>query len=238
MAPLIWPSILVPSSESWNVNRGASRSGGRSLANQEQVVVGPSGFVTATLTVPCNKPAKVLAMRALLAGLDGRAGTVLVGPFEVARAPWFVDPLTGGKITTCRGDQDAALDAAWDANADTSADLDFRAAGAIAMNATALTVKRNRGGLLAPGMFFEIASRLHMITALTTADPTGDGGLAAPGNIGIQFRPWTRADYPANTAIELGHPRCTMRLASDDTGAMELQLSRYGSVTLDLVEAF
>jgi hypothetical protein len=29
-----------------------------------------------------------------------------------------------------------------------------------------------------------------------------------------------------------------MRLASDDTGAMELQLSRFGTVTVDLVEAF
>ncbi len=29
-----------------------------------------------------------------------------------------------------------------------------------------------------------------------------------------------------------------MRLASDDTGAMELQLSRYGTVSVELVEAF
>lgn len=236
MAPRPWPSILVPSAESWNPNKGASRSGGRSLTNQEQIVEGPSGYATASLTIPCNKPSKVLEMRRALA--LGRAQTWLIGPFEVSRAPWFVDPLTGGRITTCRGDKDAALDPAWDANADTSADLDFRVRDAATMNATSLTVLRTRGGLLSPGMFFSVEGRLHVITDLTTTDPTGDGGLAAPGAIGIQFRPWLRADTPANTPMEFGWPRGTMRLASDDTGAMELQLSRYGTVTLDLVEAF
>lgn len=236
MAPLPWPSILVPSSEAWNPNKGASRSGGRSLTNQEQVVEGPSGYATATLTIPCNKPSKILAMRAALA--LGRAQTWLIGPFEVSRAPWFVDPLTGGKITTCRGNRDAARDAAWDANADTSADLDFRVAAAANMNATALTIQRNRGGLLFPGMFFSINGRLHMVTALTTADRTTVAGLAAPGPIGIQFRPWLREDVAAGTVIEFGRPVGTMRLASDDTGAMELQLSRFGTVTLDFVEAF
>ena len=149
MAPLFWPPILVPSSETWNPNKGSSRSGGRSLTNSEQIVEGPSGYATASLTIPCNRREKVLAMRAALA--LGRAQTWLVAPFEVSRAPWFVDPLTGGKITKCRGDKDAATDPAWDANADTSADLDFRLSGPAAMNATAITVQRNRGGLLAPG---------------------------------------------------------------------------------------
>ena len=236
MADRVWPSVLVPSSETWNPNKGASRSGGRSLTNQEQVVEGPSGYATASLTIACNTPAKVLAMRSALA--LGRSQTWLIGPFEVSRAPWFVDPLTGGKITTCRGDKDAALDPAWDANSDTSADLDFRTSGAALMNATALTIQRNRGGLLSPGMLFSISGRLHIITTLTTPDPTVDGGLAAAGTIGIQFRPWLRGDIAANTPIEFGWPRGTMRLASDDTGAMELQLSRFGTVTVDFVEAF
>lgn len=235
MAPLAWPSILVPSSESWNVNRGASRSGGRSLTNQEQVVVGPSGYVTATLTVPCNKPARVLAMRALLAGLDGRAGTVLVGPFEVTRAPWFTDPLTGGKITYGMGAKDAAIDPAYETNPDTASTLDFKVGNPAAMNATALNITVNRGGRIEPGMFFSVGGRLHIITAVTAQDVTPPNG---PGAANVNFRPWLRSDYPTGTVIEFGKPLATMRLASDDTGAMELQLSRYGTVTLDLVEAF
>lgn len=237
MATVIWNPILVPSSERWNPNKGASRSGGRSISNTEQVVVGPTGIVTASLTIPVNKPAKVLAMRAMLAALDGRAGTVLVGPCEGSRAPWFVDPLTGAKIGKKQGDRDAARNPAWDANPDTSADLDFRLFASAGMNATALTIQRFRGGLLIPGMMFGIGERMHTITTLTTTDPTS-GGLAAPGNIGVTIRPWLRTDYSAGAALEFPRPRCVMRRASDDDGEIELQLSVQGTVTLDLVEAF
>ncbi len=65
-----------------------------------------------------------------------------------------------------------------------------------------------------------------------------DPAIAAKGSIGVSIRPWLRADYPAGGVIEMGSPFGTMRLASDDTGAMELQLSRYGTVTIELVEAF
>lgn len=235
---LPWPSVLIPSSESWNLNKGASRSGGRSMTNQEQIVIGPTGYVTASLTIPANRQDRVLALRALLAGLDGRAGTVFVGPREGARAPWFVDPLTGGRVSACRGDRDAAGDPAWDANADTSADLDFKLADPVSMNATVLTMRRYRGGFLAPGMMFSMLGRLHIITALTTADPVAENGAAGGGEIGIAFRPWLRASYPRSTPIEFARPVCEMRRASDDDGEIELQLSRMGTVTLDFVEAF
>jgi len=176
-------------------------------------------------------------MRAALA--LGRAQTWLVGPFEISRAPWFIDPLLGGKITYGYGRRDAAQDPAFETNPDTSSTLDYRTAGAVPMNATAMTIQRNRGGWLAPGMMFSIGDRLHIITALTSADPVDPAtGLPVAGQIGIQFRPWLRADYPANTPIEFGRPLATMRLASDDTGAMELQLSRFGTVTVDFDEAF
>lgn len=237
MAVLPWSPILVPSSEAWNPNKGASRSGGRALGNQEQVVEGPSGYVTASLTIPCNKPAKVLAMRAALA--MGRTQTWLIGPREGSRAPWFVDPLTGGKISYGMGARDAATDPAFESNADTASTLDYKTAGAVLMNATAMTIQRNRGGLLSAGMLFSIGDRMHVLTALTTGDPAnGDTGLAIAGTIGVQFRPWLRADYASGTSIEFGRPRVAMRFASDDAGAMELQLSRTGSVTLDFVEAF
>ncbi len=52
------------------------------------------------------------------------------------------------------------------------------------------------------------------------------------------IRPWLRTDYADGAAIEFGRPLGVMRLASDDTGSLELQLSRYGTVTLEFVEAF
>lgn len=228
--PLVWPSILVPSSEQWFA-RGLSRSGGQTFSGIEQVVQSPAARMTATLTVPCNTDAKVLAMRALLAGLDGRAGTVLVGPMEVRRAPWAADPLTGGLLSPAVARRNAAINPGWNANGDTAATLDFRTFGSVAMNAVAMSVQRLRGGILRPGMYFSIGDRLHVISALRAADGGGAGVIA------IEFRPWTQSTYAAGTVVEFGRPKAAMRLATDDTGALDLQLSRFGTVTLDLVEA-
>ena len=87
-------------------------------------------------------------------------------------------------------------------------------------------------------MIFSIGNRLHMIVDLPSgelADPSVQG---PPGAIAATIRPWLRADYADGTPLEFGKPLGTMRLATDDTGAMELQLSRFGTVSLDLVEAF
>lgn len=233
--PEPWDPILVPSSENW-APRGGTRSGGQSFEGEETVVASPTARWKASLTIPCFTPERVRAMRRVIA--LGRAQTWRVGPCEATRAPWFVDPLTGGRITYGWGAKDAAIDPAFETNPDTASTLDFQTAGAVAMNATAMTIQRNRGGLLEPGMIFSVGNRLHIITALTTADPGADAGYAAAGQIGIHFRPWLRADYLAGTPIEFGRPLGTMGFATDDTGAMELQLSRLGTVTLDLVEKF
>lgn len=229
--PRAWPAILVPSDEEWNANNATSVSSGRGLDNGEQPVVGPTGYVSASLTVPCKTPAQVLAMRALIAGLDGRAGTVLVGPNETSRAPWHIDPITGGAITYATGARDAARDPGWATNADTTSVLDFRLAAAAALNATALTVQRVRGGVLQPGMYLSIANGLHVITDLTTVDS------GAAGNVGLIVRPWLRADAASGAPVEFGRPLCLMRAARDDTGRMLLELARFATVTLDLVEA-
>jgi len=233
--PLPWSPLLVPSSEAWNPNRDSSRSGGVSFLNQEQIVEAPFGYTAARLTIPCKRPAEILAMRAALA--LGRGQVWIIGPIEGLRAPLFVDPLTGGTITRFIGERDAARDPAWSTNQDTSATLDFRLARAAAMNATTIAVQRVHGGLLSPGMFFSIRNRLHVITALTTADPTDAGGYAAPGELGVQFRPWLRDDYPTGTPIEFERPNALMRLANKDIGALELQLSRFANVSLDFVHA-
>lgn len=230
--PRTWNPILVPSSEKWNVNAGAARGGGRGVTNTEQVVALPSGYATATLTVPCVTRETNLAMRALLAGLDGRAGTVLVGPLENTRAPWNID-LVGGKITYGRAAQRPDV-----YFGDQRATLDFRLSGAAQMNATSITIQRNRGGVLELGMIFSIGNRLHMIVDLPSGELASPGVQGPAGAVSVTIRPWLRADYADGTVIEFGRPIGTMRLATDDTGAMEQQLSRFSTVALDLVEAF
>lgn len=235
MADRVWPSILVPSSEVWNPNKGSSRTGGRSLTNQEQVIEGPSGYATASLTIPCNTPAKVKAARVVIA--LGRAQRWLVGPFEYSRAPWATDAY-GRRITPKllrRPDLDGTAFADGGAVAIADTLIPATVAAPATMNATSLRIARPLGtvfredvvstilGDLEPGLFFEVAGRLHLIV-----DVAGDL---------LTFRPWLRADIAAGTSINLVSPKGTMRLASDPDG-LELQLSRTGTLTLDLAEAF
>lgn len=227
--PLPWPDVLVPSAESW-IPRGGTRSGGQSFLGNEQIVAAPTARWKATLSIPCFTRATNLAMRQVLA--LGRAQTWWAGPIETTRAPWNVD-LVGGQITYDRAERRPDI-----YHGDQAPVLDFRLGGAAAMNATTITVVRQRGGVLEPGMLFSIAGRLHVIVDLPhgeLASPRSQGPLGA---VALVIRPWLRADYPDGTALEFGAPTCPMRLATDDTGTMEQQLSKYGTVTLDLVEAF
>lgn len=226
---LPWPESLVPAAESW-VPRGGTRSGGQSFEGSEQVVASPTARWKATLSVPCVTPAAVLAMRRVLA--LGRAQAWRVGPLEVTRAPWNVD-LVGGRITPGR----AALrpDVY---RGDLAPDLDFRLAEPAAANATALRLARRRGGILQPGHVLAIGGRLHVVVDLPEGELAAPGLQGPAGTVAVAIRPWLRADHAAGTPVEFGRPRGTMRLAADDTGALELQLSRLGTVSLDLVEVF
>lgn len=231
--PLPWPSALLVSSEDWSL-RGGTRSGGQTFLGNEQIVASPTARWKASLTIPCMRPDAVRAMRQVIA--LGRTQVWIIGPYEYARAPWNID-LIGGPVTYKQGAKDAAVDPNFEADAITSSKLDFRVVYAAGVNATNFGVQRNRGGALAPGMIFSLNGRLYILTDV-------DGETATPGQpaqaqaMTVQFRPWLRADAAPGDAIEFGTPTGLMRLASDDTGAMELQLSRYGTVSVELVEAF
>lgn len=226
--PLIWPSVLMPSSEDWSL-RGGSRSGGQTFQGNEQIVVSPTARWRAKMDIPCWEPEHTRAMRRVIA--LGRTQLWYVGPYEFERAPWGVDPLTGALITYANQQPGAAepYDQA----------VNFVLAAGTSVGDTVIAVTRSRGGLLKPGMTFSINGRLHTIVDLTTADnPQPGTGAALKGNIGLSIRPTLRFAYPSGAIVEFGKPIGTMRLASDDTAAMELQLSRYGTVTVELVEAF
>jgi hypothetical protein len=158
----------------------------------------------------------------------GRSQLWYVGPYEFPRAPWNVD-FIGGKIVYGFGIEPGQ---------DTSAALDFKLSADATLNQTEIGVRRTKGGVLEPGMMLSLFGRLHVITALPGGDPGTPGQQGPAGDLTVGVRPWLRGDYAAGTPIEFAKPFGTMRLASDDTGAMELQLSRYGTVTVDLVEAF
>lgn len=92
-----------------------------------------------------------------------------------------------------------------------------------------MTIMVTKGARLVPGHYFSIAGRLHLVTRVLDAS----GGAAT-----VEFRPPLRATVADLEPVELIAPKAPMRLASDDTAAMELDLGRFATLQLDLVEAF
>ena len=221
--PLVWPSVLMPSSEDWSL-RGGTRSGGQTFQGNEQIVASPTARWKATLNIPCWEPEHIFAMRRVIA--LGRSQRWFVGPWERDRAPWPYEQLTKGLLT----DRTPGLPAPA---------MQFTLSEPAVLNAPQIAIQRTRGNFLTPGMLLSIGGWMHMITSLVTPDfAVAGSGQAAPGAIAVTIQPWTRVAYAAGTTVEFATPNTLMRLASDDTGAMELQLSRYGNVTVELVEAF
>lgn len=221
-------SSLVPRSESWRLANSA-RSGGLSLTGGEQLVAAIAGRWEATLSLPVHSDAQILALRALLAGLDGRSGTLLVGPRDCRRVPWAVDAY-GRKISP-KLRRNPSLDGTPYADAPNLADTLVVAtlSGAHAIGATTAVIAVATGSPPKPGNYFEIASRLYLITEVTA-----QVGI----NTTVKFRPRLRADAAAGAVVDLVSPVCTMRLADDASGWPDLDLGRFADVSLNLVEAF
>lgn len=231
--PLAFPTTLTVVKASRPRLSNPSRGGGPGLDGTEQLVVAPGGGRwTWSVTIQVRTRDDVLDLDAFILGMAGRAGTAIVPIFDGQRAPWNVDPLTGGFITPAKAAYDRAIDPAYDTNPDTTGALAFTLGAVAEMNATTLTVARATGGVIRPGMFLSIGAEMHVVTALDTPDAGG------PATLSVSILPWLRDDHPAGTAVEFASPVCLARLASDDTGKLDLDLLRFGQVTLDFVEAF
>lgn len=226
--PSAWPRCLVPSSEVWRLS-GGNRGGGQALDGTEEVVAGASPYWRATRTVPVRTREQILAYRAMIAGLDGRAGTLQVGPWDFPRVPWATDPY--GRRVTPSLDRRRGLDAT--AYADPEARIDALVAAVlakgVARNGTSATIRMVRGGVVEAGLYFGLDDRLHIVTA---AEET------IGADTEITFRPWSRDRVVTGAPVNFVTPKCRMRLANDDTGALELQLARFGTITIELVEAY
>lgn len=232
------PTTLLCNSETWRVEN-SSRSGGPSTTGAQQFVVSPAGRWRARASFHLIKDDDYLEARGFIAGLDGQAGTFMLGPTDYRGQPWNVDPLTGGIITPDKAARDADIDPAFEQYPDTTGRLDFTLADPAALNSTSITIQRNKGGHIKRGQYFQIGDRLHIITGLMTADPVDTGsGLAVAGRIGLTIRPWTRSAYAAGTSVNFANPKCLVRLADPDQGGVDMTTSPLSSLSLDIFEYF
>lgn len=217
-----WPTILVPATEGFRLD-ARTKSGGETLGGREQAVSSGLARFTARLEVPLHTSAKIRAMRSLLARLDGRANAVRVGPCDCRNGNRVAPRVDGIPYS----DDTRHSDGAGFAQGGVAPGIrDPAAAGAttvrIDLGSTILPVQ--------PGSYIGLGGYLHIVVGVTPrpADEAAD----------LDIRPRLRTALAAGAAVEWCHPRLPMRLAADDSGWFDLQLARYGTASLDLIEVF
>lgn len=224
MDALAWPSALIIRSISF-APVIPSRSGGSSMTGAEQVVASPAGRWKATAALLVRREEALLQYRAMMAGLMGRVGTVLVGPYDGVRpfdANWR--QMSGREAA---GHEDGAYLFDHGAYGQTSVTRATAAAGA-EQGATELLATLVDGVGPRPGHYFGIGARLYIVR---TVWHTGASSAT------MRFWPRLREAVTLGDMIILDRPVCTMRLASDDSGELVQENYAYSTPSISLVEA-
>jgi hypothetical protein len=233
--PISWPTKVLPPQNVMFSRKQMSRSGGPSIAGNEQVVSSATDMWRAKLGIKVTRFEQILAFRGMMAQADGRVGTWLIptcsGFQRLGQGVNGILPAIGVRTKVNAPFSDAAT------FSDSGAFETKMVMGAVtiggALRSRTITVQM-QGGTPPPlgGHFFSIGQALYQIA---TAIPVNDDGTTA-GPYVLTFRPGLRSVAAIGDVVNFSDPRCRMRLASDDTGELDLDLLRFGSVSLDFVE--
>ena len=184
-----------------------SLSGGQSLDGFEQVTSQLSDRWMASFAFNINSDARVLSFRAFVLGMRGRANSVLLPAFDLARAPWAVDTF-GRKITPgLRRSPQLDVTPYADPPGLRSGLIGARLHAAAAINTTTLSVDMVTGSAPQPGHLFSIGTKLYSVL-----------NVAGSGPYSLGIWPWLRADAAMLSGIEFASPVCEMRFATDTEG--------------------
>lgn len=176
---------------------------------------------------------QVLAWRATAAYCDGGAQPIILPMCDLRHAPV---PLIGGQRIFHIDDvphSDLSLhddDTPFAHNIQTT--IAAYADGPIPLRSTTIGIHVTQGGALKGGQYFSIehptvGPRLYRIV-----DVDDTGTLCT-------IRPPLREELTAaTTPLEFNHPACVMRLATSDAMDLTLQMRKYGTPTVNFIEAF
>lgn len=254
---LVLPWNLPPSRSVFSpVN--TSRSGGTSLSGSEHVVQSNAGHWGCRLEIPVYHEERVLAYRALMAGLEGRGVDILV-PCLTKYRPRNMDGRMQGMasaapfaLSELSGFGQTEPEIMWTAQ---PADL----------GGQEMVISHPHQPPLRPGHYFGIGQRLHLISAAWSienerlamnggtltygADALTYGGEALTYGTAsavfeghnlqaIRFWPRLREPVQVGAPLILGRPVCKMRLAADDSGTLDLDYGLYGQASLEFREVY
>ncbi|WP_375599381.1 hypothetical protein [Devosia sp. Naph2] len=204
----------------------ASGTGGANLVGGEMIVARP-GRWRASVAGPVVCEETVLAWRAFVGAMDGRAGTVLVPKWE-QRGIRDADGRELGQIPMANYGNGGLN---FDLSGFGQSDIEHATLAAdVAAQSTRISLSLAVGQLgPRPGNYIGIGQRLHLVTAAwdDVEDPV----------LNLQITPWLREDATAGGRVILDRPVCLMRFANTMTGELELDMGRFGSGRLEFVEA-
>lgn len=197
-----------------------SLAGPSSVSGYTQIVSSDAGIWKATFgNIIIKSRAEVLAFRALANLLEGRLGTILV---PLCRAYQPVPADSDALYEDVPHSDDSLFE---DDTGYVGTVIDVVAAAPAAVRAVSMTVTVNYAGDIEPGQHFSLGERLYRVRSFDA-----DTGAMA-------FRPPLREAVAAGDALNFDDPVCLMRLASDDAMNLELALRRFGSPTVNFIEA-
>lgn len=222
---IAWDGRVRGSGVSFSLDN-PSRSGGMTLGGTDQVVTSPAARWRARVTpAGLTRSGELFAWDGMLANLGGRAGTLLVPCFDACHSPATAAGFRNsmGVIADVFDDETEFSDGTtFDEEATEAALTADAAAGAIQV-----AILSNYAP--AVGMKFGLGPRRYVVKYMVD-----HGG----GNYTLTFTPRLRDARVSGERVLWAASVCLMRLASDDSGAADLELLRFARPTVELVEAF
>lgn len=233
---VLWPPCMRPSDVMFHPDQ-PSRSGGRSIAGREQVIVSMAGawraklgFTTVQNQRTANGINEHLVWRAMLAILEGRTNNVLVGPYD-ASTPAKLSGVDYSALTTF--DDDTTFS---DGSHFSQFATPVECAADAARGATSLIASMIGGHTPQPGQYFGTYNRLYIVKR---ADLVTGNSPDIPNQYTLRFWPPLRVAIGAGAALNFDSPVCEMRFAADSTGELTIRpRNQASSPSIDLVEVF
>lgn len=177
-------------------------------------------------------PDHVRVWRALAAHLDGGVRPVILLLRDDQQAPW---PLVSSEQIMSYPRVLHAGDVAFDGGIGYYYSvIDSVNEGAVALGATAMTIRMDFGGILKGGEHFsvdhpEFRWRLYRIESAVAIDSD---------TYNVKFRPPLRVAMPDATKLEFDKPRCVMRLTSPADMKATFEAPYMSKPSITFIEAF